>query len=409
MSNVQCPMSNAQPARRRWSLVIGHWSLVIPGMLLLGTVRADSPPAPGKGLAAEGPLFQIVQPPSVAVLATGVVSVPDAGPWCAVTAVLAGSHPQMGVWDFNGPLTTRPGRILLGAQTLFLGSFSPAASLPAGLRPLGILQAGEDVGCWALIDTDLFRPLPAPLQEFIRDGTAIATGTLEAVAYPKVLTQAHYTSQRAFQKAARRDLTYAQIFAQPATYRFQPVHIEGRLRMLSRLDPPLESQADGVSDLYEAWVLNEDANELFCFLFTELPPSLRPFLGEKGKKKIKEDRLALAVSGDGYFYKKFRYKALDSKANTARDAPVFVGHTIVVHSPPGGTAEETDEWGNHIMAVFLGIVGLAVVVVVGMTWWFRRSDRQIRGRVLAARHTGFVPPTEEESGDRPGDFSGPAR
>jgi hypothetical protein len=348
---------------------------------------------------------------------------------------VAGAHPPFNVWnDFQGPLDSRHGRRLLGAPTLFLNGFTPAASLPAGLSQLALLQAGDE-RCWNLIDTDQVRPFPPHMFEegAIRDGTSMADGTLEAVYFPQILLQAYYTSQAALRKAARTDLTYAQIFAEPKKYRGQVVHIDGKLRMLARLDPSDEAKANGVSDQYEAWILNEGAGQLFVFVFTQLPPSLRPYLGEAGKNKIKDNKLDVQVSGDGYFYKKFRYKALDSKANTARDAPVFIGHTLVDHTPPGGPApEEADEWGNHLMAVFLGIVGFAVVVVVGMTWWFRRSDRQVRGRVLAARHTGLVlPPAEEDvpmagpvegaaatesgPGSNPefggglGDFSGPAR
>jgi hypothetical protein len=61
------------------------------------------------------------------------------------------------------------------------------------------------------------------------------------------------------------------------------------------------------------------------------------------------------------------------------------------------------------MAVVLGIVAFAVVVVVGMTWWFRRTDHQVRGRLRAVRHTGFVPPPPElpEADQGPQDFVRP--
>jgi hypothetical protein len=391
----------------------GHAALVLLPLL---AATAGAEPVPGDRL------FRGVEPVHVAGLAAGAAFAPDAGPWCAAVAVLAGSDEPFGAWDLKGPQHTRHGRRLLGAQTLFLGGFLPAA----GLGEAGALQVGEATGCWTLIDTDQFRPLPLHILEKgkIRDGADIATGALEVECFEEIVTQAHYTSLRAFQKAARRDLTYAQVFADPAAFRGQPVHIEGLLRMLSREEPPLQCRADGVSNLYEAWILNEGSRELFCFLSTELPPALVPYLGEEGKKKLKQRNVE--VSADGYFYKKFRYKAIDSKTNTARDAPAFIGHSLAVRSPAaeGGT-EAAVELSNQIIAVFIGIVGFGVVVVVGLTWWFRRSDYRVRGRLLAARHTGFVPPPAGEDvpaappaeppaadpdfGGRMGDFSGPAR
>jgi hypothetical protein len=112
------------------------------------------------------------------------------------------------------------------------------------------------------------------------------------------------------------------------------------------------------------------------------------------------------VGFDGYFYKKFRYKAVDSREHTARDAPVFIGHTLALRSRPAA-AEPEESWGHQVMGVFLGVVGLAVVVVVGLTWWYRRADARVRRRLLASRRTELVLPPAEDGGAS--DFSGPAR
>jgi hypothetical protein len=373
---------------------------VLAALLVPAGSRAEPPNEPGKAPAPQGAeARKRVKPGNVAVLAIGARFAPaGAGPWGCLLAVRAGAHPVFDAWDLSqwdpeNPLATRPARILFGAQTLFLGGFTASPGWPSGLGQLAVLQFGDVLDCWRLTDTDQFRPLPAMLLEKgrIRDGTGLAFGALEIGSYSAIITQAYYTSPLAFRKAARRDLTYAQIFADPATYRGQVVHMEGPLRMLAREEPTLQCRADGVGNLYEAWILNENTQELFCFLSTELPPALAPFLGEDGKKKLKDK--TVRVSADGYFYKKFRYKAIDSKANTARDAPVFIGHSLV-YTPGSGETPEPDNWGHGIMALFLGIVGFAVVVVIGLTWWFRHSDRQVRGRVLAARDAGFVPPDE---------------
>ncbi len=414
--------------RRGWGCLVSLAALA--ALLVPGDSQAQPAPVPGKVLGpAEGAPFQLMTRENVTVLAVGASSAPGTGPWGLQLALHAGSL-LFEDWEFGqGPLTRLHSRRLLGAGTLFLGGFAPVPGLPDALLQAGVLQVGEDLTCWNLIDTDQCRPFPKDLLEpgVIVDGKGFAFGNLESEAYDRIVIQAHYTSPRAFQRADRRKLTYAQIFADPAAHRGQVVHLGGPLRMLSREEPPLKCRAEGVSDLYEAWVLNEDTREFFCFLSTELPPSLAPFLGEEGKKKLK-DRI-VRVSADGYFFKKFRYKAIDSKSNTARDVPVFIGHSLVyTPGPDDGTG--SDEWGHGLMAVFIGIVGFAVVVVVALTWWFRHADRRVRGRVLAARDAGFVlPPPDEvippaptpepaagpennldpQFGGRKEDFSGPAR
>jgi hypothetical protein len=301
----------------------------------------------------------------------------------------------------------RYGRQQLGAQTLFLTGFTSVRDLPSAVAELAVLQAGDDarpdaVACWSLLDTNRVQPFPAAYKEpgIIRDGKDISLGLPETAAYSTILTMAYYTSEAAFRKAARTDLTYAQVFADPARYRGEVIHIIGRLRRLSRLDPPLEAKAQGVSDLYEAWIFNDAFGmNPFVAVFPVLPARMNDMVGQD---KVK-DRL-VEVSFDGYFYKKFRYKAADSKEGKAREAPVFIGRTLVLRSQPTPGAQEGEDWSGEMMAVFLGIVGLGVVVVVGLTWWFRRSDERVRRRLVASRHPEFPPP-----GDDTPDFSPPAR
>jgi hypothetical protein len=328
-----------------------------------------------------------------------------AGPLRATTVLVAGTHRDFRAWDFFGPLSTRPGRMRLGAQTLFLNGFTALPGLPSALAELGTLQAGNDRdeadGCWTLVDTDVVRPFPEAFRDGrVVDGKGLFVGTLESEAFADLLVQAHFTSAAAFHADARHDLTYAQVFAEPARYRGVVMHVRGRLARLSRLDPPLAAKAQGVSDQFEAWVFYDlQGLNPFCCIFTELPASLRRFVGQ--------ERLAdreVEVAFDGYFYKKFRYKAADSKPSTARDAPVFVGRALVLLTPPAPPAEP-DDWGTHMMLVFVGVVAFVVAAGVALTWWFRRSDERVRRRLRDAREPGVVLPepgvgaAEEEVGD----------
>lgn len=407
------------------------------GLAALATLAILAAPRAGAQ-----PLFAPAPPSAeqVAVLATAVGSAPQAGLWTTTSALIAGAHPSIRAWDFFGPLSVRHGRTQIGAQTLFLNGFTAVPGLPTALAQLGTLQAGNDSedhpGCWTLMDTDVLRPFPQAFRDgrigddlLVLDGKGMFKGNLEYDAFVQVLVQAYYTSAKAFAAAARHDLTYAQVFAEPARYRGEVLHISGRLGRLARLDPPDDAKAQGVGDQYEAWVYY-DAYGLnpFCCVFTELPESLRPYLGEK---HLGERKVEIQVAFDGYFYKKFRYKAADSKATTARDAPIFIGHALSVKSLPAPPpADTSDDWPGQLMALFIGIVAIAVLVVVVLTWWFRKSDARVRRRLFMARDTGLVlpppevppavpvappveppPPNPLESrmGGRMGDFPGPAR
>jgi hypothetical protein len=345
------------------------------------------------------------------VIATQVLgsgAAPSVGAWSALAGTLSGALPEVAAWELRGPLSSRYGRQSLGAQTLFLTGFTPVRDLPSALAELAILQVGDDgrpdgLRCWSLLDTDRVRPFPAVYKEpgVIRDGHDISIGLPETVAYSNIVAMAYYTSPAAFRQAARRDLTYAQVFAEPHLYRGEVIHIEGRLKRLSRLEPPIEAKAQGVTDLYEAWIFNDVYGmNPFCALFTQLPMGLSDLVGEKKIQGFVE------VAFDGYFYKKFRYKAADSREHTARDAPVFIGRTLTVRSLPEPTPAAPDEMSSQVLTLFLGIVAFTVVVVAALTWWFRRSDERVRRRLQAGRYREFVPPPPE---DGVGDFSGPAR
>jgi hypothetical protein len=342
--------------------------------------RADDDPA--------GALFQPeIKPEHVAILTTGASLDPRSGPLSALTDLYAGTTPEMPVWSLNGPFTTKPGRIQVGAGSLVLAGFSPVASPLVGLA---VLQAGEDRDCWALVNSEQVRPFPKLLLQpgRIRDRHGLFNGDPEIEDYSEVLALAHFTSAGAFARAARHDVTYTHLFNEPEKYRGQVIHITGRLVKLARFDPTPEARGRGVSDLYEAWIMTDAFGENpACIAFTDLPPGLRV----DAERKYNTD-----VSFDGYFYKRYRYKAYDTKkANQFRDAPLLIGHTLNGKFGPGAEETASESWGQDLIWIFLGVVGGALVGVVALTCWFRYHDQRIRDRLRASRHTEFVPPTEE--------------
>jgi hypothetical protein len=368
----------------RWAALGVLAALAVPAALA-------APPQKDGDEPVNPPLFvpTEIKPIHLAALVFTAPSTPHVGPWSAAADLYAGAHPDAQVWSLRGAFSSRPGRIQAGASSLFLAGFGPNA----GLTELAMLQAGDARDCWTLINTDELRPFPQFFlkQGLIRDRKDISNGDLEIGAYCQILALAHFTSAKAFAKAARHDVTYAHLFNEPEHYRGQVVHVTGRLVRLRRFDPPDEARGAGVGDLYEGWIMTDRYGENpACVVFTDLPAGLK--IGDDRRRSIE------GVRFDGYFYKRYRYKAYDSKKhNEFRDAPLLIGHTLSGPFGPAAVAEEApDDWGKNLMWAFLSVVGGALVGVIGLTCWFRYHDRRVRRRLSASRDTDFVPPAPPE-------------
>jgi hypothetical protein len=293
--------------------------------------------------------------------------------------------------DTRAPLGKSDERCSLGAAALFGlatgGEARPLASLAA-------LRAGDEKQCWTLVDTSTVRPFPEAWRDLVTDGKPILSDPAEANAYAETLILAHLTDAAALDRAARRDLTYVQLFQQPEKYRGEIVRIAGRMKRIRRYDdPPEPARRAGVAHVYEGWLFNGDfgANPVCC-VFTDLPEGLR--VAEK-----MEERVEFA----GYFFKKYRYKAVDTpKPNEWRDAPLLVGRVVAVL--PRASGASTD-WGRPLWPLFLGLVGGTVAFVVVLAWWLRRGDDRVRRRIAALAHRPpeeFRPPAGAEDGHHGG-------
>jgi hypothetical protein len=264
---------------------------------------------------------------------------------------------------------TADGRCSLGASALF-GLATGADARP--LACLAVLQAGDELNCWTLVDTSRFRPFPNAWLDWITDGKPILADRLEADAFARTLVLAQWTDTAVLDKAGRRDLTYVQLFRETPKYRGQVVRLEGRMKRIRRDDePPEKAREAGVSHLYEGWMFNDDFGvNPVCCLFTDLPDGLR--VSEK-----MEERVEFA----GYLFKRYRYKAVDTpKAGQWREAPLLIGRVVAVF--PRAT-DTSNEWSWLLLSAFLAVIGGTVVFVVLLTLWLRRDDARVRRRLAA--------------------------
>jgi hypothetical protein len=206
----------------------------------------------------------------------------------------------------------------------------------------------------------------------------------EAFAYSYLLIQAHKTSLQAFARSARRDLTFAHLWEEPAKYRGQVVHIEGRLRRLRRFDAPRQAADEGVPTIYEGWIFGDVYNSNpYCVIVTEIPSSIPV------REKI-DDRW---VAFDGYFFKRYRYQAGDS----LREAPLLIGRSMTLRSAPAEAEESPWSVSNLLGPAILASILATVLLVIGLSLWFRRGDRQFRSQLRKTSDARFVEPNSPSS------------
>jgi hypothetical protein len=251
-----------------------------------------------------------------------------------------------------------------------------------------LLRAGQEFSLWQRLpdfsEPEMNAGVPPLLNlDAVEDGTPMQSGE-EELAFGEALVKAFKTSQEAFQKSATRQLLYANLFYEPQRHRGQVVHFEGRLKRLLRSDPPESTKLDGVQDRYEGWIFDVDnygANPV-CVMFTHLPSGLEP-----------GDKLNVRVAFDGYFFKRYRYQDGEGKL---RDAPLLIGHTLVLRESSQESSEGTLS-GLLMSAAWILIIGTIIVGVV-LFWWYRRNDRELQRRLAAVNPPNFdEPPAGAES------------
>jgi hypothetical protein len=287
------------------------------------------------------------------------------------------------------PAQSQQGDFLKGStQAVAAAAATATMNDPAGT--LGVFLAGEGLSLWegatALQDKAASSSAQAPridadLLAGVEDKAPVRSAAEnydEAQAYNYLLVQAHATPVAALARSARRDLTFAHLFEEPSKYRGQVVHIEGRLGRLRRFDAPRLAAKQGVPVLYEGWIFGDAYfSNPYCVIATAVPESVP--LGET---------LNHRVAFDGYFFKRYRYKAGDGW----RDAPLLIGHALRDREQTSSATDSDGVAATLLLPCFLAVLGGSVLLVVSLHWWFRRCDRRVRTRLDMSRHANFIEP-----------------
>jgi hypothetical protein len=172
-------------------------------------------------------------------------------------------------------------------------------------------------------------------------------------------------------KNARRELTFRVLFQKDrGKYRGEIVHVEGKLLYLKWIGSNSALEAAGVKDLWEAWIFEDGADDNpTCVLLTELPEGIKP------ADRIHDTR----ASVDGYFFKRLKYEAHDA----TRLAPLVIGRTLTARAapPPTGPASEYESLLGDLLPVGIVSVVSLTVILVALSWWFRRGDKHVRTKL----------------------------
>jgi hypothetical protein len=300
------------------------------------------------------------------------------------------ADPQAAAADKPPPPPDEAAKI--GSAALFLNGFPSGGE---SFCELVLLAAGEKARLWTLFDPDIVRSMPPWMLGFVKDNTGMTQeiGDQEQDAYYTMLIFANRTSPAALDKAGRENekaqppADWPHIFREPANYRGEIVHFEGPLKKLRKFTPQPMALQGGVQEYYEGFMYADvlEENPVF-FDITELPKGLQP-----------GDHLNVKVGLSGYFFKKFRYTAVDTKkTNKDRLAPLVIGHTLTLLTEPAAAEPPPDaEWVNWLGPTFFAGIGVTVAILFAVGYWFRRGDWRVRGRVVAVRHADFIAPPPE--------------
>src|SRR5262245_36146743 len=208
---------------------------------------------------------------------------------------------------------------------------------------------------------------------------------MEGFAYESVLKHAAQFSHSELEGQARRDVLFRNLIDNGRTsYKLDLIRLEGRLRRLTRIDPEPEWKLHNIEAIFEAWIFPPNETTPVCFLCTELPQGLAP------QKDLTRDLLDKPVAVTGYYFKLMLYeqRAIDPKQPTKHvlwPAPVLIGRSMTL-LPDGALEDGGQAWRSTFVPVAVGGFTLIALILVVLSWRYRRGDRLVRERLRNARN-----------------------
>jgi hypothetical protein len=215
-------------------------------------------------------------------------------------------------------------------------------------------------------------------------------------AYCYTLVHAHKQPLERLTKFAMKDVPFANLVEETPrrVFRYELIHFEGRLLQITRIPKvPQKVQASlpDLKEYYEGWLMPRDDpnNQPVCILFTELPQGM----------EVKQ-RTNYWVGFEGYYFKLLEYRAQEltpEGTNQRRRTPLLIGHSPRLMPAPRGDSNWT--FGGTLVPAIVGLVALIIIVAFGLTYWFRKGDREVREHLATPKPNPF---RNEPGGIEPG-------
>lgn len=246
-----------------------------------------------------------------------------------------------------------------------------------------------------------FAPALSPdLLKFVTDRTGMPTVSVDVIdrraegefnAWIEAVKMAKQTSAEGFANTVNKELTIAHVMNAPRKHRGAVLGIEGSLRRVRSFEAPAMLRQAGVETLYEAWLFNREryGPQPICLVFTTLPEGLPV------EEKIEDPP---AVSFAGYFFKIYLYQAADPN-RPVRQAPLLIGHEPILLDQARQRATSSI-WQPLIAGVF-GLIAVALLLAMGMAWWYSRGDHKISRDLADTSAQKFIHQAESSSGNYP--------
>jgi hypothetical protein len=203
----------------------------------------------------------------------------------------------------------------------------------------------------------------------------------------RALLFAHDTPLEAFEKSAENNesVTFADLYRSKdpsSPYRGKVIPIEGKLRRLRRTIAPRTLKEHGIHHVYEGWIEGPTKNAPLFWVVVPSQPE-----DKDGLLKPAEE-MNRPVKFYGYFFKVVPYPAQigtgENFKTVERYAPLLIGPTLILTTAP--TIPDTDEnlaapMSALVLTILAAFGSFALLVIVGLTWWFHRGDRHFRARL----------------------------
>ena len=213
--------------------------------------------------------------------------------------------------------------------------------------------------------------------------------------YFDMIIYANRTNPAALDRAALRDEgLWAKVFHEPAKYRGQVLHFEGRLKRLRQYPRRRRWPSRAARG-----ITTKDTCPSMPGKTTRCSSSARSCRRTSSRAKPgRAGRVQRLLLQDLPLHGRGHEADAQGPPRPAADRPHH--HPTGAPAPAPETSDDGSAWSDLARpGCFSASIGLAVALLFLLGYWFRSGDRHVHGRVSTARYGEFVPPPADAPPD----------